>query len=108
MIFHGGCYYYPEGRNQRQILLRRSRSLVAIGQAAGTCVWTAPSRGRNSDNLWAPELHLLDGRWFIYYAADDGQHQNRRMWVLECEDADPLGKYRCRGPLQTGGWAIDG
>ena len=30
------------------------------------------------------------------------------MWVLEAEGANPRGKYRCRGQLATGGWAIDG
>ena len=108
MIFHGGFYYYSESRNQRQIFIRRSRTIGGIGQDPGVCVWKAPGRGLNSDNLWAPELHLIDGRWFIYYAADDGRNENHRMWVLECEGADPRGKYRCRGMLETGGWAIDG
>ena len=108
MIFHGGFYYYSETRDKRQIWIRRSRTIAGIGQDPGVCVWRAPSRGLNSDNVWAPELHLIDGRWFIYYAADDGQNENHRMWVLECEDSDPFGKYRCRGRLETGGWAIDG
>lgn len=108
MIFHGGFYYYSESRNQRQIFIRRSRTIAGIGQDPGVCVWKAPGRGLNSDNVWAPELHLIDGRWFIYYAADDGRNENHRMWVLECEGADPRGKYRCRGMLETGGWAIDG
>jgi len=71
-------------------------------------VWTAPTRGLNSKNVWAPELHLIDGKWFIYYAADDGRNENRRMWVLESCGSDPCGGYRCRGVLETEGWAIDG
>jgi len=108
MIFHGGFYYYSESRNNRQIWIRRSRTIARIGQDAGVCVWNAPQRGANCDNVWAPELHLVDGGWFIYYAADNGQNDNHRMWVLECDSSDPLGKYRCRGQLETGGWAIDG
>src|SRR5436305_3603946 len=72
MIFHGGFYYYSESRNYREIFIRRSRTIAGIGEDPGVCVWTAPQRGLNSSNLWAPELHLIDGRWFIYYAADDG------------------------------------
>jgi GH43 family beta-xylosidase len=30
------------------------------------------------------------------------------MWVLEAEDSDPRSPYRCRGCLDTQGWAIDG
>ena len=108
MIFHGGFYYYSEARNRRQIFIRRARTIAGIGLDMGVCVWTTPLRGRNSDNVWAPELHLIDGRWFIYFAADDGQNENHRMWILESEGADPRGKYRCRDPLQTDGWAKDG
>src|ERR1051325_9819622 len=79
MIFHGGYYYYSETRNKRHIYIRRSRTIAGIGNDPGVRVWTAPDRGMNSDNLWAPELHLIDGRWFIYYAADDGDNDNHRM-----------------------------
>lgn len=108
MIFHGGFYYYSESRNRREIFIRRSKSIVGIGRDPGCRVWTSPSSGKNRDNVWAPELHLLDGRWYIYYAADDGDNNNHRMWVLESESSDPCGKYRCRGVLATEGWAIDG
>jgi GH43 family beta-xylosidase len=108
MIFHGGFYYYSETRNDRQIFIRRSRTIAGIASDPGVCVWTAPTTGRNRDHIWAPELHLIDGKWFIYYAADDGENDNHRMWVLESEGPDPLGRYFCRGELQTGGWAIDG
>jgi GH43 family beta-xylosidase len=108
MIFHGGYYYYSESRDRRHVFIRRSRTLDQIGQDPGLCVWSAPARGKNSDNIWAPELHLIDGKWFIYYAADDGRNVNHRMWVLESESSDPCGKYRCCGHLETGGWAIDG
>jgi GH43 family beta-xylosidase len=108
MIYHGGYYYYCEARNKRHIYIRSSRTIAGIAQDPGVCVWSAPSRGKNCDNVWAPELHLLDGRWFIYYAADDGRNPNHRMWVLECRGSDPREKFVSRGPLETSGWAIDG
>jgi GH43 family beta-xylosidase len=108
MIFHGGFYYYTESRNNRQIYIRRSRSIGGVAQDQGVCVWSAPPKGKNSNNVWAPKLHLIDGKWYIYYAADDGRNENHRMWVLESEDSDPCGRYHCRGRLETAGWAIDG
>ena len=108
MILHGGFYYYCESRDQRYIYIRRSTTIAGIAQDDGVCVWTPPARGANSRNVWAPELHLINGKWYIYFAADDGQNENHRMWVLECEDSDPRGKYRMCGALETGGWAIDG
>jgi GH43 family beta-xylosidase len=108
MIFHGGYYYYSESRNKKQIFIRKSRTIAGIGNDPGVCVWTAPSTGANSDNIWAPELHLIDGKWFIYYAADDGHNPNHRMWAIQARGSDPLGEYDCCGSLDTGGWAIDG
>ena len=71
-------------------------------------MWQAPPRGGNSKHLWAPELHRLGDRWFIYYAADDGRNRNHRLWVLGSTGDDPAGPYRCLGRLETGGgWAID-
>lgn len=90
MIFHDGFYYYSESKNnQSSIMIRRSQTIAGIGQDPGTCVWNAPDRGRNCHALWAPELHHFSGRWYIYYAADDGLNENHRMWVLESEGADP-------------------
>jgi len=109
MIFHEGFYYYCEAREkQRCIIVRKSRTIAEIGADPGIVVWKAPRHARNSNALWAPELHLIAGKWFIYYAADDGDNRNHRMWVLEGETANPQGAYRCRGELHTQGWAIDG
>lgn len=71
-------------------------------------VWSPPAFGPDSRSLWAPELHLIEGRWYIYYAADDGLNENHRMWVLEGLTNNPAGPYRLRGSLETSGWAIDG
>jgi GH43 family beta-xylosidase len=109
MIFHEGFYYYCEAREkQRCIVVRKSRTIPGIGADPGVVVWKAPRRGRNSNALWAPELHRIGDKWFIYYAADDGDNRNHRMWVLEGETSHPQGPYRCRGDLHTQGWAIDG
>src|ERR1041384_2236554 len=95
MIFHGGFYYYCQSTpDNRAIAIRTSASIAGIGQDARTVVWRAPVSGRTSRSLWAPELHFIDGKWFIYYAADDGQNANHRMWVLEAEGPNPLGPYR--------------
>lgn len=108
MIFHEGIYYFCESRNNQTIHIRKAKHLLDIGQDEGVIVWTPPKRGMNSKNVWAPELHFINGKWFIYYAADDGKNENHRMWVLEAEGSDPLGPYICRGCLATQGWAIDG
>jgi GH43 family beta-xylosidase len=108
VVYHEGFYYYCESRNQDSIYIRKAKSFVDLNADPGQLIWSAPALGPNSKAVWAPELHLIDGRWFIYYAADDGLNENHRMWVLEGLTTDPLGDYRCRGCLETEGWAIDG
>jgi len=109
MIFHEGFYYYCQSANgDRGIALRRSETIAGIGDENPSVVWEAPSRGMNSRSVWAPELHRIGDKWFIYYCADDGRNENHRMWVLESESGSPFGPYRCRGRLETYGWAIDG
>lgn len=73
-------------------------------------IW-APSRRNtwNTAEVWAPELHKLDGRWYVYYAADNGKNENHRMGVLECDGPTPEGPWHEAGQLYTGNrWAIDG
>ncbi|HWD93305.1 MAG TPA: glycoside hydrolase family 43 protein [Verrucomicrobiae bacterium] len=79
-------------------------------------VWTAPATDPASREVWAPELHRLGDRWYVYFAASDGQNKNHKAWVLQSEGNDPLGPYSLHGPLYTGDdpsmtasncWAID-
>ncbi len=108
VIQHDGWYYYCESRNQNSLWIRKARNFTDLGQDEGMLVWQAPASGADSKSLWAPELHLIDGKWYIYYAADDGLNENHRMWVLEGVTSNPCGPFRTRGVLETGGWAIDG
>jgi GH43 family beta-xylosidase len=109
MILHEGFYYYSQSTvGETGIRVRKSASIIGVAEDDGVVVWQAPATGLNSREIWAPELHFVNGKWFIYYAADDGLNENHRMWVLESETSDPQGRYFCRGCLETDGWAIDG
>lgn len=88
-----------------------TKTLTSLGKKHR--VWTAPKSGPFSKQVWAPELHFLEGKWHIYFAASDGQNKNHRAYVLQSNTQDPLGQYTLHGPLQTGEtqaqniWAID-
>ncbi len=107
VTLHGGKYYYCESA-ATGIYLRVAEDFLALGQAPRVRVWAPPKKGPTSQNLWAPELHILDGRAYIYFAADDGNNAQHRLWVLVAETDDLLGRYQLAGALDTGGWAIDG
>ncbi|KAF7186073.1 Extracellular exo-alpha-(1-_5)-L-arabinofuranosidase [Pseudocercospora fuligena] len=79
-------------------------------------IWRPPQDTAHSARLWAPELHCLRGRWYVYYAAMDPKLGNRshRMYVLggPPATADPhLGPWEFLGPIKgmdQRQWAIDG
>jgi GH43 family beta-xylosidase len=109
-IFHEGYYYYTHttGRN---ITLWKTKSLSQLKTAPSKVVWTPPATGPNSRDIWAPELHFLNGKWDLYYAADAGTNQTHRLWVLENASPDPMqGTWTDKGQLKdpTDKWAIDG
>jgi GH43 family beta-xylosidase len=102
---HHGLWYSLQavGRN---LEIRATHCLSQLEGTLPVVIWCAPKGRRYSEHLWAPEMHFLDGHWFIYLAADDGRNANHRMWVLEADS--PLGPWKLHGQLATKGWAIDG
>ena len=109
-----GNYYYSDSDGDR-ISIRKSDSLTSLGTQPATVIWTSPWTGWNGHaQIWAPEIHLVDGTWYIYYAADfatDGRH---RLFILT-GGADPLDGYSVantgspKGQLVESSehWAID-
>lgn len=107
IVYVGGKYVYCES-SDAGIFVRVSHDFRTVGEAPQVKVWTPPRRGPMAKNVWAPELHVLNGRCYIYFAADDGDNANHRMWVLVSRTSDPMSGYELVGSLDTAGWAIDG
>ncbi|HOA73376.1 MAG TPA: family 43 glycosylhydrolase [Phycisphaerae bacterium] len=114
VVKHGHSYYYCRSEGDKGVSVWKSPHLTDPG--VKRVVWTCPDRGWNSAQLWAPELHYVQGKWYIYYAASDGHNANHRAGVLEAVTDDPQGEYVDRGMLYTGDdvkgetnnrWAID-
>jgi GH43 family beta-xylosidase len=112
-----GVYYYTHTSGNR-IALWATKAMSRLDQARPVTIFVPPPSGANSRDLWAPELHRLDGKWYVYYAAGDGSSASndpfpsQRMFVLENVHADPLqGTWIDRGRLSSPDqdtWAIDG
>lgn len=44
----------------------------------------------------------MDNKWYIYCAADDGNIDNRQIYVLENESPDPMkGEFVMKGRIST-------
>ena len=107
-------YLWCFSEGNRGIAIHASRSLTSLGEKH--VIWRAPESGPYSREIWAPELHFLDGRWYVYFAASDGQNVNHLAYVLRSKSDDPFDEYDLVGPLATGDgddrktpniWAID-
>lgn len=87
------------------IVLRCADTLEGLRTAQETEVWHAHDGGVMSKHIWAPEIHRLDGCWYIYFAAGEKEDiWNIRPWVLCCKDEDPLtGKWEECGMLERDG-----
>ena len=105
IIQHDGTWYSIQAV-ARTLQLRAAPRLSQLAQVEPQITWRAPRKGPFSRNLWAPEMHYFDGRWFLYIAADDGNNDNHRMWVFEAQS--PFGPWHNLSMLETDGWAIDG
>lgn len=104
-----GSYYLCQS-HRNSVWVYQSTRLVDIGKEDRARVWRPPPDTAYSRELWAPELHYLRGKWYIYVAADDGDNANHRMIVLEGTSQDPQGPFLFRGRVSapTDRWAIDG
>ncbi|RED32329.1 family 43 glycosylhydrolase [Paenibacillus sp. VMFN-D1] len=102
---HTDGYYYFTKTTGGNVTIWKSAELTTIDAAPTRVVETGCC------NIWAPELHYIDGAWYIYYAKDDGDNANHRMYVMENTSADPTqGTWQDKGQITdlTNKWAIDG
>lgn len=103
-------YYYLHTVGNR-IQIWKTGKMSKLRDVLPVNVFYAPSSGGNSRDIWAPELFFLDGKWYIYYTASDGNDREHRIWVLENSNADPTqGTWTDKGKLITQPanlWSID-
>jgi GH43 family beta-xylosidase len=115
VIKKDGYYYFCESRGGG-IHISKSKKLTEPKNWQR--VWQQPSEGWNSSHLWAPELHFINGAWYIYYTAGETGPPfiDQRSGVLKAATDDPQGNFMDLGQLYTGDdienrtnntWAID-
>lgn len=98
-----GAYYMTASVPEYdRLVLRRSRTLAGLAAAQERVLWRHLATGPLSGFIWAPELHLIDGRWVMYFAAGPsggGEDVFRiRTWALAADGPDPM----------TAGWSVLG
>lgn len=99
-----GYYYFTASVPEYDRLeLRRAATIQELGLASAKIIWEKYSDGVMSANIWAPELHYIDGKWYIYFAAARKDSIfDHRMYVIENSSANPLeGIWVEKGQIKT-------
>ncbi|MCR5775533.1 MAG: family 43 glycosylhydrolase [Lachnospiraceae bacterium] len=100
----GKYYFLASVPEYDRIALRCSTSLYELDKAEEKEIWHKHDKGPQSKHIWAPEIHFLFGKWYIYFAGSDVDDiWALRPYVLECTGDDPMndpwierGKMTCR------------
>lgn len=87
-----GVYYFTASVPEYdRIVLRKADFFEGLPKAEEVTVWEKHSEGIMSIHIWAPEIHYINGAWYIYYAAGEKDDiWAIRPYVLECKHIDPI------------------
>lgn len=109
VIRYKGTYYFTGSYPAfDRIALRKASRLEDLQRAEEVVIWEKHETGPMSHLIWAPELHRIQNKWYIYFGAapNDGQSDdtfNHRIFCLENEAEDPTtGTWVERGKVETG------
>lgn len=74
-----------------RIILRRSKTIEGLATAEEKTIWDESDSSTAHRFIWAPEIHEINGKWYVYFAAS-GQANN--VWdinchVIACDGTDP-------------------
>lgn len=110
-VIQKDTFYYYTNTFGNKLAIYKTNKMSALANAPLTTIWTPPTTGTYSKDIWAPELHYLMGKWYMYFAADSvGVNSTHRIYVLENSSADPTtGTWTFKGKVSdpTNKWAID-
>ena len=100
---NGQYFFIATSPSFDQIEMRQANSLQGLADAEPQVVWRKHATGEMGANIWAPELHRIDGTWYIYFAAGEAEQPWLiRMYVLANTSANPLdGEWQELGRIKT-------
>lgn len=86
-----------------RIVIRKATSINGLKNAEEKVIWRKHEKGVMGHHIWAPELHHIDGIWYIHFAAGEAENiWNIRMWVLSNDAEDPMeGEWKEEGQIKT-------
>ena len=115
VTYHDGWYYYMVTGNGFYVAKSRELERVNSNPVSVFDMNDLNDKVNFSivSELWAPELHFIDGYWYIYFTAHDGESyvegstkkvtgtaENHRMYVLKSKTDDAQGEYEFMGQIK--------
>jgi GH43 family beta-xylosidase len=87
----GDFYFTATVPEYDRIILRRSPTIAGLATAPEKVIWRKHDTGPMAAHIWAPEIHRIDGKWYVYFTA--GRSDDIwaiRLYVLENAGRDPM------------------
>lgn len=86
----GFYYFIATAPEYDRIEIRKSKTINGIKSATPVVVWRKHSKGAMGNHIWAPELHRVNDKWYIYFAAGGAEDRWKiRMYALSNPSEDP-------------------
>lgn len=90
-ILQTESYFYYTKTTENNLTLWRAENLSLVATGEKKIIWEIPEE---FESIWAPELHYLDDRWVMYFAANHPS-ETHRMYALVNHQKDPyMGEWQ--------------
>jgi len=99
----GTYYFIATAPEYDRIEIRSSKTINGIKEAQPVIIWRKHNEGPMGSHIWAPELHRIAEKWYIYFAAGSAEDKWKlRIYALSNASEDPTkGKWTEEGQIVT-------
>ncbi|KAL3426394.1 glycosyl hydrolase family 43 [Phlyctema vagabunda] len=104
-IVYTGGYYYLMTTTWNDVQITRATTLNGLKTGTKKTVYTTTTASRCC-NVWAPEVHYFDGKWYIYYTAGTSANLDGQRVNVLTGGATPWDAFSYTGVLYNQ-WGID-
>ncbi|CAG7948885.1 unnamed protein product [Penicillium nalgiovense] len=104
-LTYSGGYYYLLTTTWTDVQITRATSIEGLKDGENKVVYSTEDASRCCNN-WAPELHYLGDKWYIYYTAGNADNVDGQMSHVLVGGSTPWDSWSYGAQLTTE-WGID-
>ena len=107
VVFWQDKYYYVYSNADASVEVSVADNIHHITRE-GKCVWKPEEGKEYSKHLWAPEIHIIDGVWYIYTSTHEKDTKaHKHLIVLKAKSDDPFDGFEIFGHITPDRLIID-